>query len=154
MSPKIGAYFIQLQIIIQHSDYLIKLKFSDPSTHLADDEIYIGDSTTALLVHLNENEAKVMNVYKGAIPFYLRFVQKQLQTFDSKFNLLHILSFLNPPNSQNIKQNIFDKTEKILPLTFNKVALKLEHGEFAVDGTVTFSEIDAVTFWVNVYNTK
>ena len=34
------------------------------------------------------------------------------------------------------------------------MAIKLEHREFAVDCTVTFSETDAVTFWINVYNMK
>ena len=32
------------------------------------------------------------------------------------------------------------------------MAVKLQHREFAVDCTVTFSETDAVTFWINVYN--
>ena len=73
------SFFIQPQIIIQHSNDLTKLKFNDPSSHLADDEIYVGGSTTALLIHLYENEAEVMNVYKGAVQ---RFVQKQLQKFD------------------------------------------------------------------------
>ena len=47
---------IKPQVIIQHSDDLTKLKFHDPSIHLPDDEIYIGDSTTALFVHLSESQ--------------------------------------------------------------------------------------------------
>ena len=85
-SPKNSIrLFIQPQNIIQHSDDLTKLRFNDPSTHLPDDELYVGDSTTALLVHLNENECELMNeVYKGVIRFYQRFVQKQLQKFNFK----------------------------------------------------------------------
>ena len=65
---------------------------------------------------------------------------------------MHILSFLDPPNSQNIKQSTFDQVNELVPLTFNKVAAKLEHREFAVDGSIDFSQADAVKFWVNVYN--
>lgn len=32
--------------------------------------------------------------------------------------------------------------------------VKLEYHEFEVDCTVTFSENDAVMFWINVYNMK
>ena len=49
------GFFIQPQNIIQHSDDLTKIRFNDPSAHLPNDELYVGDSTTALLVHLNEN---------------------------------------------------------------------------------------------------
>ena len=93
------GFFIKTQIIIQHSDGFTKLRFTDP---LPDDEIYVGDSTSALLVHLKDNECELMaGFYKGAVRFYQRFAQKQLQNFKS--NLLHILSFLDPPNSRNIK---------------------------------------------------
>ena len=44
------GFFIKPQIIIQHSDDLTKLRFTDPSTHLPDDEIYVGDSTPVCLV--------------------------------------------------------------------------------------------------------
>ena len=55
------GFFIKPQVIIQHSDDLTKLRFHDPSTHLPDDEIYIGDSTTALFVHLSESQDELMN---------------------------------------------------------------------------------------------
>ena len=64
---------------------------------------------------------------------------------------MHILSFLDPHNSRNIKQSTFDQVEELLPLTFNKVAVKLEHLDIS---NVTFSEADAVKFWINVYNMK
>ena len=91
-----------------------------------------------------------MNVHKGAIQFYQHFLQKEFQKFDSKSNLLRILSFLDPPISENIKQNTFDKIEEIIPLTFIKVVVKLKHHGFAGDCSAT----DAVMFWINVYNMK
>lgn len=104
------GFFIKPQFIVEYSEDLTKLRFTDPTTHLPDDGIYVGDSTTALLMHLKDNECeRVSGFYKYAVNFYQRFTQKQLQKFDFKSNLLHILSFLDPPNSQNIKQSTFDQ---------------------------------------------
>ena len=65
------GFFIKPQIIIQHSDDLTKLRFTDPSAHLPDDEIYIGDSTSALLVHLQENECELIDgFYQSAVRSY------------------------------------------------------------------------------------
>ena len=144
------GFIIKPQFIVEYSKDLTKLRFTDPTTHLPDD---VGDSTTALLMHLKDNECeRVSGFYKDTVNFYQRFIQKQLQKFDFKSNLLHILSFLDPPNSQNIKQSTFDQVNELVPLTFNKVAAMLEHREFAVDGSIDFSQTDAVKFWVNVYN--
>ena len=86
--------------------------------------------------------------YKGVVQFYQRFIQKQLQKFDFKSKLLHLLSFLNPVNSQGIKQCTFDH---ILPITLDKAAVKLEYREFVVDCDVDCTENDAVKFWLYVY---
>ena len=87
------------------------------------------------------------------VPFNVLY-RSNCRNLTFKSNLLHILSFLDPPHCQSINQNTFDKIEDILPLRFDIVAVKLKHSEFAVDCTVTFSETDAVTFWINVYNMK
>ena len=42
----------------------------------------------------------------------------------------------------------FDQVEALLPLTFDKVAVKLEHRDIVMDLS------DAVRFWINVYNVK
>lgn len=89
--------------------------------------------------------------YKGVIQFYQQFLQKQLKKFDFKSKLLHILSFLDPVNSRGIKQNTFHQLDEILPVTLDKVAVKLEHHEF---DSVHVTETNAVKFWVNVYNMK
>ena len=92
--------------------------------------------------------------YKGVIQFYQHFIQKQLQKFNFKSQLLQILSFLDPANSQSIKQCTFDQIDDLLPITFDKAVVKLEHHEFVLDCDVCCSESDAVKFWVNVYNMK
>lgn len=130
---------------------LTKLKYRDASTHLPDDELFIGDDTTALAVHLSDNEGEILNeFYKGVVEFYQRFIQKQLQKFDFKSQLLQTLSFLDPANSQGIKQCTFDQIDDLLPVTFDKAAVKLEHREFVLDSDVNCSESDAEKFWSNV----
>ena len=83
-------------------------------------------------------------------------VQKQLQKFDFKSQLLQILSFLDPANSQGIKQCTFGQIDDLLPITFDKdkAVVKLEHREFVLHCDVCCSDSDAVKFWVNVYNMK
>ena len=49
---------------------------------------------------------------------------------------------------------VVDQIDEILLLTFDKVAVKLEHCEFVVDNSVDFGESDAVKFWINIYNMK
>ena len=44
---------------------------------------------------------------------------------------------------------VVDQIDEILLLTFDKVAVKLEHCEFVVDNSVDFGE-----FWINIYNMK
>ena len=85
-------------------------------------------------------------MYKGVVQFYLRFVQKQLKKFDFKSQLLHIVSVLDPVNSQGIKQCTFDQLDDILPVTFDKAAVKVEYREFVVDSDVNCTEGDAVKF--------
>ena len=149
------GFFIKPQLIKEHLDDLTKLKYRDASTHLPDDELFIGDNTTALAVHLSDNEDELLNeFYEGVVQFYQRFIQKQLQKFDFKSQLLQILSFLDPAYSQGIKQCAFDQIDDLLPITFDKAVVKLEHREFVLDCDVCCSQSDAVKFWINVYNMK
>ena len=62
-----------------HSDDLTKLKFHDTTSHLTDDDLCVGDSTTALYVHLSDSDVK---------QFYQRFIQNQLKKFDFKLQIL------------------------------------------------------------------
>ena len=134
-------------------DDLTKLKYCNASTHLH--ELFIGDNTTALAIHPSVNKDEILNeFYKGVIQFYQHFIQKQLQKFDFKSQLLQILSFLDPANSQDIKQCTVDQIDDLLPITFDEDVVELEHREFVLHCDVCCSESDAVKFWVSVYNTK
>lgn len=141
-------------MVRKHSNDLTKLKFHDSSTHLPKDELFIGDSATALAIHLIDDGEILGDFYDRVILFYQRFIEKQLQKFDFKSKLLHILSFLDPANTVDIKQCTFDQIEDISPITFDKTAVKLEHREFVVDCNIASSENDAVKFWLNVYDMK
>ena len=148
------GFFIKPEVVRQHLNDLIKIKFHDPTTHLPDIELFIGDSATGLALHLNDNEGEILNgFYIGVVQFYQRFVQKQLQKFDFKSQLTRILSFLDPTKSQGIKQCTFDQIEDILPIPLDKGTIKLEHCEF-VDGDVDSTESDAIKFWLDTYNMK
>ena len=71
------GFFVKPRLIKEHSDDLTQLKYHDPSSHLPDDELYVGDSTAALAVHLSDNEGEILNdFYKGVIQFYQCFRQK------------------------------------------------------------------------------
>ena len=78
------------QIIVQNSDDLTKLRFTDLSTHLPDGEIYV--SMSALLVHLKDNECEPIDgFYKGAVQFYQRSAQNNLilnTTYCTSFHFL------------------------------------------------------------------
>lgn len=70
------GFFVKPLIVIQ---YLADLT----TTHLPNDELFIGDSATALALHIHDNEGETLkDFYKGVVLFYQRFVQKQLQKFD------------------------------------------------------------------------
>ena len=76
-----------------------------------------------------------------------------IKKFDFKSQLLHTLSFLDPGNTQGIKQqHTFDQLGNILPVTFDRAALKIEHREFVVDSDLDCTESDATNVWLNIYN--
>lgn len=61
MSPENSTGFL---------DDLTKLKYRDASTHLPDDKLFIVDNTTALAVHLSDNEDELLyEFYKGVVQF-------------------------------------------------------------------------------------
>ncbi len=149
------GFFVKPRVIKTHVDDLTKLKFQDTASHLTDDELFVGDSTSALSVHLCDNEGELLeNFYNEVRQFYQLFIQKQLKKFDFKSKLFQILSFLDPVNSQDIKLCTFDQLDEILPITFDKAAVKFEYREFSVDSNVQCTKGDPVKFWVNVCNMK
>ena len=149
------GFFIKADIIRSHSDDLTMLDIDDTTNHLPNEEIFLGDSTTALFIDLNENDGEALSgFYHGAVSFFQRFVQKQIQKFDFKSDVLHILSFLDPAKSQLAKPGVFDRIRDCLPLSFDKAAVKLEHREFVSDSSIDTRVTDAVSFWVAALNMK
>ena len=59
---KTVSFFLSSHRLLENTRIIIltKLNFGDPSTHLPDDELFIGDSTTALSVHLSDNEGEII----------------------------------------------------------------------------------------------
>ena len=50
--------FVKAQLIRKHFDYLSRIKYCDSSSHLPDNELFLGDSTAALSVYLSENDGE------------------------------------------------------------------------------------------------
>lgn len=143
-----------MDFFCQATPYQGTLKYHDPSC-LPDDELCVEENTTALAVHLSDNEGEILNAfYKGVIQFYQRFIQKRLINLTSNPNYYIYLSFLDPIKSQGKKQCTVDQLGDILPVTFDKAAVKVEHHEFLVNSDIDCAESNAVKFWVNVYNMK
>ena len=64
---------------MQNSCDLTAVDYGDESNLLSEEEIYIGDDTTAILLHLKENEGEVVgHFYRKVIQFYQALVKKQL----------------------------------------------------------------------------
>ena len=142
------GFFIQPQVIREYSKDLTKLPYHDKSIRLPDTEIFIGDSTAAvMMMHLTENEVFTQHTntfYDGVITFYQSFIQKQLNKFDFKSRLLHTLSCLDPDMSPYC-QVLLMKLRKY------HLTVKLLARELACDVDVT-TEPDAVKFWLKLYN--
>ena len=63
------------------------------SNHLPDDQVFIGDDTAELLMHLDVNEGvSVQTFFKEVVKFYDIFVTKQLKVFDFKSQVLSALA--------------------------------------------------------------
>ena len=79
------SFFIKPDVILRNSNDLTKLKYDDPSNHLLDEQLFVGDSTTALILHDSENEGESMTqFYKGVVKFYEAFVRKQRLTLNRR----------------------------------------------------------------------
>ena len=73
------SFFIKPCVILQNSCDLTAVDYGDESNLLSEEEIYmyIGDDTTALLLHLKENEGEVVGqFYRKVIQFYQALVKK------------------------------------------------------------------------------
>ena len=94
------SFFIDTNIIRINSYDLTKIDYTNSSNHIPDDQVFIGDDTTALVLHLKDNEGEsVQNLFRGVVKFYEFFVKKQLKLFDFMSQLLSALAFLDPEKS-------------------------------------------------------
>ena len=129
----------------------------DHNCQLIHEDIYIGDDTTALLLHLEDEGENVESFYCSVVRFYEAFVTKQLKVFDFKSEILRSLAFLDPAKSQNMPTSTFSVIQKCLPVRFDKAEVSLEFREFAVDSHVTSvvsENRDALSFWMAVLTMK
>ena len=120
-------------------------------------DVFVGDSTTALLLHYEEGEGACSTLffYQEVMKFYIAAVKKFLKVYDFKSTILHAFTFLDPLNCQNITLSTFDLIEQTIPIVFDKMAVKLEHREFVLDTEVHAGESeDAVEFWIRVSHTS
>ena len=140
-------------MIRRHSEDLTKLKYMESSNKVSNAELFVGDSTAALIVHLNENEGYSVNAFYTNVFKFYSFVRKQLKVFDFKSSVVCTLSFLDPSLSQKMSVSTFDVIANHFPISFDKSAVKLEYREYMIDALDT-SEGDAMKFWLSVSNMK
>ena len=153
---KILSFFIKQEVIQHHSEDLTRLNYSDECNHLPVRDLFVGDNTTALILHQEENEGEsVTEFYHGVKTFYSAFVKKLLKVFDFKSEMLSTLAFLEPKNSQKMSLSSFDAIASFFPVTFEKDLVKLEYREFAIDDTIDPSiDSDAINFWILISKMK
>ncbi len=83
------SFFIKQEVIQHHSEDLTQLNYSDECNHLPVRDLFVGDNTTALILHQEENEGEsVTEFYHGVKTFYSAFVKKLLKVFDFKSEML------------------------------------------------------------------
>ena len=81
----------------------------DESLHFPSEDLFVGDSTRALLIHLTDDEdGSVNNFLSEVVSYFMSLVKKQLKCFDFPPIFFHTLSFLNPLLCQDIPQSTFD----------------------------------------------
>ena len=150
------SFYVDPKVIRLNSSDLTKLNYTDPSNHLPDDKIFIGDNATAFLTHLHDNEGMPVRVfYEKVVNFYEQFIKKQLKVFPFKSQVLQALEFLDPTKTLSVPDSVFDTIEENIAIEFDKALTKLEHPEFVCDTEVCpEDDCDAVSFWFKVHSLK
>ena len=73
---------------------------------------------------------------------------------DFKSPLFHALLYLDPSQSQSVTSSTIDLVEQIYPVPFDKQQVKVEIGEFLLEGEIDHTISDAVQFWLRVLSMK
>ena len=135
---------------MNHSDDLASIDYMNPTNHLLHESVFVGDDTTALLLHLQDEGQEIQSFYRNAITFYTAFIKKLLKVHNFRSPLWSIFSFLDPRQSRQINGSLLDDIERVIPITFEKSQVKLEAREFVVDPQIDTREGDAIQFWLKV----
>lgn len=154
---KVLSFFIHPRFIRSDAGPVTEIAYMDHNCQLTHEDIYIGDDTSALLLHLEDEGEDVESFYCSVVRFYEAFVTKQLKVFDFKSEILQSLAFLDPPKSQNMPPSTFSIIQECLPVRFDKAQVSLEFREFAADSQVTSvvsENRDALAFWMAVLQMK
>ena len=72
LSKKVLSFFIDPSVIqLNNADDLTQFDYTNSTNHLAEEDLFIGDNTMALIIHLRNNEGEpVKEFYTGVIDFY------------------------------------------------------------------------------------
>ena len=106
---KVLTFFVKPSVIRDNSEDLTKIEYSDTDNQLPDEDMFIGDETTAFYLNLTENEGySVNNFYVHVRLFYETFLNKLIDKFDFESKLFKALKLLSPTECQNIDLATFD----------------------------------------------
>ena len=74
------SFFINSSTIRDNLSDLTKIDYTDSSTHLQNHQVFIGDSTVALITHLEDNECEsIESFFPDVVTFYERFIKSYLK---------------------------------------------------------------------------
>ena len=153
------TYFVKASVIRANAQNLTGINYSDPENQLSNEDVFIGDDTTAFLLNLTENEGLgAYDFYEHVRSFYKTFLNKLVSKFDFKSKIFQSLKLLDPSECQNLAPSTFETISKSFAIDFNLGAVKMEFREFAVDDISTHDSngdaYDAVSFWLRVKSMK
>ena len=77
------SFFIQPQVLRAGAHPITEVAYMDPKCQLAHEDIFVGDNTFALLLHLQDGEY-VHGFHNFVLQFYEAFVAKQLKAFNCR----------------------------------------------------------------------
>ncbi len=154
------TYFVKSSVIRVKAHNLTEIDYSNPINQLSDEDVFIGDDTTAFLLNSIENEGlSANNFYKHVRSFYEAFVNKLISKFDFKSQIFQSLKLLDSSECQNLSLSTFEGISETFAIDFDLGAVKMEFREFAVDGDISSHDsdgnaYDAVSFWLHVKSMK
>ena len=125
---KVLSFFIQQQVLRAVAHPITEVAYIDPNCQLTHEDIFVGDNTFALLIHLQDEEEDVHGFYNSVLQFYEAFVVKQLKAFNFKSKILPSLAFLDPRRSQSMPPPTFSHIQQYLHVSLIKQKSALSLG--------------------------